>query len=77
MKKFKCHPVKRENICYLDMIFAYRVPHEHSVEGGDLVDPHSGHADDLGYVVHGRDGQPASILSLGEVKEGNNLNKIR
>ena len=55
------------------MIFAHRVPHEHCVEGGDLVDPHPGHADDLGHVMHGGDGQPASVLTLGEVKQRNNL----
>ena len=58
----------------LDMIFAHRVPHEHGVEGGDLVHSHPRHPDHLGHVMHARDGQPASVLPLGQVKQGDNLN---
>ena len=57
------------------MIFAHRVPHEHGVEGGDLVDPHPRHPNDLRHVVHGGDWQPASVLPLSEVKERDNLLK--
>ena len=52
----------------LDMVFSDGVPHEHCVEGCHLIDPHPGHANDLGHVMHGRDGQPSSILTLGKVK---------
>ena len=49
----------------LNMVLSNRIPHEHCVEGCDLVDSHPRHPNDLSHVVHGRDGQPASILSLG------------
>ena len=64
---------KVHNHSYLDVIFADRVPHEHGVEGGDLVDPHPRHPNDLRHMVHGGDWQPASVLPLSEVKERDNL----
>ena len=60
---------------YLNMIFSDRVPHEHGVEGGHLINSHPGHANDLCHMMHARDWQPASVLSLGKIKKGNNLEK--
>ena len=65
--------LKGKIIFYLNVIFPNGVPHEHGVEGGHLIDPHPRHPDDLSHVVHGRDGQPASILPLSKVKERDNL----
>ena len=42
----------------LDVVLACRVPHEHGVEGGHLVDAHPGHSDELGHVMHRGYGQP-------------------
>ena len=57
----------------LDMVFTNGVPHEHGVEGGHLVDPHPGHANHLRHVVHGRDGEPASVLTLSKIQQGDHL----
>ena len=57
----------------LDMIFTHGVPHEHGVEGGHLVDPHPWHANHLRHVVHGRDGEPASVLTLSKIQQGDHL----
>ena len=32
---------------YLDVVFSYRVAHEHGVKGGDLIDTHAGHTNHL------------------------------
>ena len=74
---------------HLDVVFSYRVAHEHGVKGGDLIDTHAGHSNhlkrkllrlvvpvqlkiynDLGNVVHGSDGQPAAMLPLCKVEQG-------
>ena len=60
----------------LDVVLASRVPHEHGVEGGYLINSHPGHANDLCHMMHARDWQPASVLSLGKIKKGDNLEKI-
>ena len=58
------------------MIFSDRIAHEHGVESGHLVDAHARHANDLGHVVHSADGQPAAILTLGQIKQRNHLQEI-
>jgi hypothetical protein len=58
------------------MIFSDRIAHEHGVESGHLVDAHARHANHLGHVVHGADGQPAAILTLGQIKQRNHLQEI-
>ena len=45
-------------------------PVEHGVEGGDLVDAHGGHLEEVGDVVHDGDGRPALVLALAEVEKG-------
>lgn len=45
-------------------------PVEHGVEGGDLVDTHGGHLEEVCDVVHDGDGGPALVLALAEVEEG-------
>ncbi len=65
-----------ERLAYLNMIFSNRIAHEHGVESGHLVDAHARHANDLGHVVHGADGQPAAILTLGQIKQRNHLQEI-
>jgi hypothetical protein len=55
------------------MIFSDRIAHEHGVESGHLVDAHARHPNHLGHVVHGADGQPAAILTLGQIKQRNHL----
>ena len=52
---------------HLHVVLAHRIPHEHGVEGGHLVHPHPGHADDLGHVMHGGDRKPTAVLPLGQV----------
>ena len=57
------------------MIFSDGVPHEHGVEGGHLVHAHARHSDDVRHVVHGADGQPAAVLTLRQVQQGDHLNQ--
>jgi|NorSeaMetagenome_1021524.scaffolds.fasta_scaffold654132_1 hypothetical protein len=37
----------------------------HGVEGGNFVDTHWGHIEDLGNLVHRRQGHPASAVTSG------------
>jgi len=55
----------------LNKVFADLLTVEHGVEGCDFV--YSGGFDtaDLCYFVHCGDREPSSILTLGEVEEGN------
>ena len=55
----------------MNEIFANLGAIKHGVEGGDLVYAGGGHFDDLGDLVHGSDGEPTTVLTLGEVKKGN------
>ena len=54
----------------MDEVFADLGAVEHGVERGDFVDACGGCFDDGGDFVHGGDGEPAAVLALGEVKEG-------
>ena len=47
-------------------------PVEHGVESGHLINAHRYHPHDGGDLVHRRHGQPASILPLRKVQQGNN-----
>lgn len=46
------------------------VPVEHGVEGGDFVDTHGGHVEEVGDIVHDGNGCPALVLALAEVEKG-------
>merc|ERR1740128_105149 len=61
---------------YLQMVFAHRVPHEHGVEGCHLVYTHTRYADVVCNAVHCADGQPAAVLSLGQVQQRNNRGSL-
>lgn len=54
----------------LDVVLADGLAVVHGVEGGDLEDGHGRDLADLGDLVHGGDGDPAAVLDLGEVEEG-------
>ena len=49
----------------LEMVLADLGSVEHGVEGGDLVDLHVGHFEDLGSLVHGAQRQEVVVLLLG------------
>ena len=71
--KIYSYSIENNNVTYLNMIFPDWVAHEHCIEGGHLVDAHARHTNHLGHVVHGAYGQPAAILTLGQVQQRNNL----
>ena len=53
----------------LDKVLANGLAVEHGVEGGDLVDTHGGHLEEIGDVVHDGYGRPSFVLTLAEVEE--------
>lgn len=55
---------------HLDVVLSDALAVEHGVEAGDLVDADGGHGEDGGDLVHGREGQPAAVLALGEIEQG-------
>jgi hypothetical protein len=46
-------------------------PVEHSVECGNLVNSHRWHFQHFGDIVHNTDARPALVLTLRQVKQGN------
>lgn len=66
------HVFQTKMVSYLDEIFSDFGAVEHGIEGGDFVDSHGRHVQHLSDLVHGRQGEPATGLSLGQVKHGNN-----
>lgn len=53
----------------LQEVLSNRLAVEHGVESGDLVNTHGGHLEELGDVVHDRDGNPTGVLTLTEVEQ--------
>jgi len=47
-------------------------PVEHGVEGSNFIDTHWWHLKEFCDVVHDADTCPSFVLSLAEIKEGNN-----
>lgn len=54
----------------LNKVLAHLGAVEHGVEGCNFVDAGGFNFTDLSDFVHGGDGEPAAVLALGEVEEG-------
>mmetsp|Transcript_13365 Transcript_13365/g.29086 ORF Transcript_13365/g.29086 Transcript_13365/m.29086 type:complete len:250 (-) Transcript_13365:77-826(-) len=54
----------------LNKVLAHLGPIKHCVERSHLVHARRSRADNLSDLVHGSDGEPSPVLTLGEVKEG-------
>jgi len=54
----------------LNEVLSYLGAVEHGVERGDFVDAGGGGTNDFCDLVHGCDRKPASMLTLGEIEEG-------
>lgn len=68
-----CRPPEHTRCCRanLDKVCTDRLTVEHGVEGGDLVNAHSWHLQQLRDVVHDANTCPALVLALAEVEQGN------
>lgn len=56
----------------LHKVLSDRFAVEHGVERSDLVNAHRRHLEQLGNVVHDRNGNPTRVLSLTEIEQWNN-----
>lgn len=56
-------------MAYLDKVLSDLLALVHGVKGCDLVGADLGHAEDLGDVVHGTEGEPSAALALGKVEQ--------
>ena len=61
-------PLPLSHTTYLYEVLAHLGPVEHGVEGGDLVDLDGRHVQHGGHLVHGRQRQPPTCLSLRQVQ---------